>query len=333
MRDSVLFCAVLLLFAGCEFFETGISDRRPRHDGDDNEDTGSIMAPSRIDTSVYICGVRILDDYDWRRDTAFGIPNCELVVLRDGALIMAVPCRRGSGVTPDTDRHFLIDGDLFSYECPGDSTLICRNGRPILHYPSKEKLCGIIYRDQSWYTLGLGGSPGGALRLRRNGQTVWIRDGATSDCSFGGHMQSRYGAFVEGAEGIVFSFSENGVDYLYNEGSISVIQGSQSLLAGKYIIPLGAVTTFYNSSAGHCLIVWTKWGIHASSSSGTKFISGRYYRFSNYLATDAMGETTVLLNPMGEKRPPMIWCDGEVTTPDIPNGYLTGVETVIGPAR
>lgn len=333
MRDFVLLCAAALLLAGCEFFETDLSDRRPGYEGPSDGEAVAEGTPYRVDTSVYICGVRVLDDYNWRRDTAFGIPRSELVVLRDGAVVMTVPCRRGSGVTPDADRHFLIDGDLFSYECPGDSTLICRNGRPLLHYPTRERLCGIRYLGGSWYTLGQDNSPGGTLRLRRDGRTLWTRSGGESLCRFGAAMQSRYGAFAYSTGSIVFRFCDDGIDYLYSDGSISQIDSVPAELANMYVKPFGAKSAIYRSSTGTCSVAWGETMTVVCSESSADRIFGKFYHFNYSIATEAFGEAVVLLNPADTLARPLVWRDGKMTPTAIENGYLTGVETVIGPAR
>ena len=114
------------------------------------------------------------DGYDWRTDPQKGSVKCSLVVFADGLPMMKVPVGDTCQVSPDPDRHRIIDGHLYTDYCTGTEMVIKRDGKTILRYPGCENICGMLVKDDSLYTLGHQ-NQGEGFVYRRNGRVILER--------------------------------------------------------------------------------------------------------------------------------------------------------------
>lgn len=172
MRIKILFFAVFLVVS-CGLSETG---RRP-HDGDEGIWTGPGTDSGGLGTgraTVYVTAMDYPSGYNWRSDPEKGSVKCSLVVFANGSPVLKIPVGDVYEVSPDPESHHMAEGHLYTDYSDGEHTVIKRDGKEILRFPSDEKVCGLLVEDEDVYTLSHGKDSGG-FRFRRNDEVLLER--------------------------------------------------------------------------------------------------------------------------------------------------------------
>lgn len=336
MRFCALLVAGLLLIpAGCDYFNYGMGrgerpfKKLPPQEGSDS--SASAESPAvQYDTSVYVCGVEVKGGYDWRRDTAFGIPDCELLLIRDGLVLLRLPCGRESGVSADPEKHILIDGELYSYGYKGDSTLIRRNGELAAKLPSRETVYGLMPSEDGLLILSRG-IDSGVLHLRRGSSELWAGADSYSLGSFDWIPYSRYGAFITEFGGLGFIYTSGGDHYIYIDGETRRITASDIPGYQARARMEEGICTYYCSGRFHYLYIREDGSLRLQGNGRETAIGGDWYFLSAQSYCALGNDACLILNSRRPGEPPRLWRNGEILDPGIENGYLSAVEIVVSP--
>ena len=150
----------------------GITELYPAGDDDGNGVwNGPSVAPApSLQAVTYVSAFDYPDGYDWRSDPERGEVRCSLVVFREGLPILKVPVGYDYCVGPDPDMHRIIDGHLYTDYSTGGETIIKRDGKLLLIYPTAEMICDFKVRGDEIHTLGHSRS-GKGFSYRVNGET------------------------------------------------------------------------------------------------------------------------------------------------------------------
>lgn len=233
MRDVFLIIVVLTLFPSCDRYLWDYPFNRPR-----SVVISSGGVPSRnadvppevaktSDTSIYICGVRVPDGYDWQKDTALGIGRGELVLLKDMKEIVSFSTGYAECVGTDPDTHHLIDGHLYTEFSTDTRTIIKRDGGTVTSFEGREFLSGLVIRDGDVYSLGRRRS-GYGFTYRKNGEVLLDRQ---SGMVFGSFLDPSYphtGALYEDDGSICFAYMEE------NTSSVHLVVDGSDRILGRY---------------------------------------------------------------------------------------------------
>ncbi|MBQ9185465.1 MAG: hypothetical protein IJ151_06305 [Bacteroidales bacterium] len=177
-KISDILCIALLaaLGAACNLLDLHGDGDRSRG-GTQRPDTTSAgdagAAAPLFDTVIYAAGVRFPDGYDWRVDTLTSTEKGELVLLRDGDLLAAVPVGYGYNVGADPDMHRISNGHLYTDYSNNSQTVIKCDGKELFRFDGREVVCGFAVSDDVVWTLGQSRSGEGGLFLRKNGKLVY----------------------------------------------------------------------------------------------------------------------------------------------------------------
>lgn len=194
---------------GCEVWDYPFNRPRsavmaPDH-GSRSREEGTGTVPRHAEDSIFICGVRTPEGYDWKRDTALGIGRGELVLLKDMREILSFPTGYAEGVSMDPDSHHLLGGHLYTEFSDRTNTVIRRDGELLLSYEGREFLAGMVIRGGDIYTLGCRRS-GEGFTYRKNGEIVLDRPAASLYGSFADSSYPRTGALYEDCGKLVFAY-------------------------------------------------------------------------------------------------------------------------------
>lgn len=147
-------------------------------------------------TVCYMTAMDYQKGYDWRADESREMVKCSLVVYEEGTPVMKVPVGEAYEVSPDPDRHRIINGHLYTDYSAAAETVVKCDGRQLFRYPGREYICGMDIVGDDLYTLGQ--STGGeGFTLRKNGEVVLSRDRATL-----------IGGLVNDRDNLCFAFCE-----------------------------------------------------------------------------------------------------------------------------
>ena len=242
---AILFlCAALLPEAGClqddgpqflgyrtrtEIMEGGEGARLlPKEAG-----PGAEPAP---DTVLFACGVEWEEGYDWHRDTAAGMAEGRLVLLRrlkgrggDGDFIrlLEVPAGPGRDALAQTDLLHLLGGRLYSECCCGGRTVFCCDGKRLFTLKGSRLLVGLLLNGEGVpVTLWIDRS-GSGISLMEGTDEAFSIEGAVPFGSMSGPGFGRTGALHEDGGAVCFSFFRllGGVPsyHMYIGGSVTQV--------------------------------------------------------------------------------------------------------------
>ncbi len=144
-------------------------------DGTSSPEDGSLPAQPVYDTTVFVSGVEFPEDYDWKRDTAFGGVACKLVLFKNYKRHLEIPAGPSERVSGEPDMHHLVEGELFTEYSSDTETFITRGGKELLRFKGREFLCGIIADGNDVWTLGQD-RDGKGFTYRKNGEQVLRSD-------------------------------------------------------------------------------------------------------------------------------------------------------------
>lgn len=161
---------------------------------------------SAYDTSLYVSGVRVLDGYDWRRDTLAGHFRAELVVYRDTVPALILPAGDDFEISPEPDTHHLLGGRLFTEYSTLSHTVIRCNGEECLRFEGREFLLGIVEKEGHLHTLS-GRRGGDGFVYRVDGAAVLSKSGGKVFGSFREYSCPGTGALYEDDGRVCFCFS------------------------------------------------------------------------------------------------------------------------------
>jgi len=170
MRKMILWLgAIIMCISACS--KENLSER---HRTGAYEDKGSgEQLPDEVvhDTSVFIVGVEVTEDYDWRRDTLGGIFKATLVLFKNFRRELELEISPENEISPEYDSHLLIDGHLFTLFYADRTMVVKRDGRTVLKTDSSEKLKGLVPTSEGIYSLCERDS-GGVFTLRCNDRVI-----------------------------------------------------------------------------------------------------------------------------------------------------------------
>ncbi|MBO4742336.1 MAG: hypothetical protein J5533_01760 [Bacteroidales bacterium] len=205
--------AFVLCLASCQLLEPSLSVNRPRI-----EEGLHTVVPSPEkedpDTVLLVSALCFPQSYDWQKDSLFGRVPCTLKLFRDGEEALSLSAGPGTFVSASHDGHHIIDGSLFTEYSDQHQTVICRDGVKVASWSGRERLVGLLVRDETLYTLGCSSA---GLVYRKNGiETLKISDGVP----FGGFRFNTYGSGgalyeVDGAVCFAFQAPRGGVPTVF----------------------------------------------------------------------------------------------------------------------
>lgn len=225
----LLLVCTMMCTTSCELFEDDISFGHPHiYSGgrygsrtDTVADSTQTMPVKLLDTVIYVSAVRMPEKYDWRRDTAYGAVEAELVLLRNFEEIVSIPV--GPHVSSDADRHHIYNGHLYTERQYSTSTYIGCNGQDILKIDSREELRGILEQDGVLYmvTAPIGKE---GFTFRANGAILMMKGNGSV---FGSLLTPSYrpgGALYMDNGKCCFCFISGGSSYKVEDGVETIIK-------------------------------------------------------------------------------------------------------------
>lgn len=148
------------------------SNRPFRNQPPELPDAGNITPGG--DTTIFITAVCYDDDYDWRRDSAYGSAPARIRLYRNGEQMLEISAGKEHRVSSAPDRHHLIDGHLYTEYCGSGRTTIGMDGNELFSFEGHEFLKGILREGDVLYTLSQNRS-GDGFTLRKNGERLESR--------------------------------------------------------------------------------------------------------------------------------------------------------------
>ena len=169
------------------------------------------------DTVVYVSAVTVPDNYDWRRDSSYGSVAGELLLLKNGIPQFSTVAGAGSLIDISPDTHHLMGGHIYTEYTSSDGTVICRDGKPLLRYPQRERLKGFLIKSADIYTLGRS-LDGEGFCYRRNGEVLLRQDSGSIFGDFTNTAYGRNGALYMDAGSVCFCFKNSSACYSVRDG-------------------------------------------------------------------------------------------------------------------
>lgn len=166
-----LVCLFAVIAFSCEKFSITRYYRSQIIDGQRHGSPDDPPGPPSPDTIVYVSAVVMPENYDWKRDTAFGAVKGEVMLLENGIPLFTLPTGPQAEIDTDPLTHHLIDGHLYTEYAGTNETVIRKDGELLLRYPVAEVLKGLIIREDGIYTLGRE-VDGNGFSYRRNGELL-----------------------------------------------------------------------------------------------------------------------------------------------------------------
>ena len=176
------------------------------HSGSGGDST-AVLPPAVRDTSVLVSAVEFPEDYDWRRDTAFGQVAGKVLLFRNGDRILEIPAGATGKASVDPDMHHLVDGHLYTEYTDGAHTYVSRDGDPLYTFDGKEYLRGLLPLNGKLYTLSQR-KDGKGFVLRCDGQTLLDKDSGLILKSFRDYPDRQSGALYENEGKVCFHYSK-----------------------------------------------------------------------------------------------------------------------------
>lgn len=119
--------------------------------------------------SLYLCGVRYPDGYDWVKDEQKGSVPASLFLLKDGELIYECPTGIQHGPSTDADMHRILQGRLYmDYATDSETVMRCEN-EELYRVQGREYIRGVLPLGQGILTLCQPRNRSGEWVLRNDG--------------------------------------------------------------------------------------------------------------------------------------------------------------------
>ena len=281
--------------------------------------------PQLNDTSIYISFVRMLDDYDWRRDSAMRTDGCEIVLMKDMKEILSIPVNAANCVGLGPDMHHIIDGHLYTDYSTEDETIIKCDGKILLRYPGREFLCGLLYKEGDLYTLGQDRSANG-FSLRKNGEVMYKKTSGFVAGSFTNTTYGAGGALFEIDGELCFTYKQQISGKLYK---FMVMNSMEKELVPPYDINEWNYVRTVDAD------YYFTYDPHSAKKRVDKNpIVGayQYYFFSAQCGFLLGNDLYKVLTPFEKGHPSLMMINEWAREIDIGNGYLTGIYVSVRPA-
>ena len=202
------------------------------------------------DVDLYVSAVVVPDDYDWRRDTAYGAVESRLAFFRNGECLFSVPAGLGSDISVKPSTHHIMNGHLYTECVSGGSTVIMEDGKEVLRYDGAEVLRGMIMRPGEIITLG---KPLGAdgFCLRRNGEVRLRHATGAVYGDFSDYACGATGALYDDNGEVCFCFRDDRYCYtVMDEETVQVrMSGSATSVTDMRIVESGLYYILHYSRA------------------------------------------------------------------------------------
>lgn len=170
--------------------------------------------PDSKDTVVFLTGVRFADDYDWRKDSDYGLAEFEVLLYRDFNPCLTIPSSSGA-VSPDPDTHHIIGSQLFTECVSSDKTRLARDGQILISFDGGELFKGILPDGDDIYTLSER-RDGAGFSLRCNGEVLFSRESGSVFGDLADPSYRPYGALYKDEGKLCFCFRDGeGLDEKY----------------------------------------------------------------------------------------------------------------------
>jgi len=217
VKCCLALCALASLAAGCD---AQYYNLRPRFA--DERDPGDSLSvkdplPAVGDTLVLVSALCCGENYDWRRDTAFGMARYELLLLEEDSVLVRIPAGEGCQVSPDPDLHHIVGGHLYTECCSGEKTILGCDGKELFRFDGRYLLRGLFPGGNGLFSLWVPREGKGFLLLDGNDEIMESADGVP----FGGFDKPSYlpyGALYEDMGQICFAYFRDGEDYFVRDG-------------------------------------------------------------------------------------------------------------------
>lgn len=197
---------ITLTCLSCELIYEQIGQGTRRADtlrGEKEDTETSELITSR--TGVYVTALDYPEDYDWRRDSAYGLVKARILLFRNGEEILALETGAGTDRCASPDKHHFIDGHLYTEYPDGRGTVIQKDGKEIIRYEGAEIIKGMLIQDGSLYILGQR-LDGKGLYLRRDGEPIFSREGAVAAGGMDEPSYGHTGALYEESGQLCFAY-------------------------------------------------------------------------------------------------------------------------------
>lgn len=202
------------------------------------DSTGAHAAPQK-DTLVYLSAVRFPVDYDWKKDSAYGAVEAELVLMRNCHEVLSIPV--GAHVSAAADRHHIVDGHLVTEFQSSSMTYIGIDGQDIVTMEGRHKLMGLLQCGDVTYTLTRP-MKGEGFCLMADGQKVLSSSGGQI---YGSMTEPSYrpnGALYLDKGKVCFCFSSGGSVFKVIDGKDNLTHLSAATTQDMRIIDGAAVS-------------------------------------------------------------------------------------------
>ena len=311
MRASILLFVIPFLFsASCSLLDPALPFGEPRILENKGVKGGGRDIPSTIksepDTVFLVSGVSFPVSYDWQRDSLFGAVLCTLRLYRNGLPVLEIPAGPGEKVGVSPDMHHIIGSHLFTEYSDSHGTVVKMDGQQIARWPDTEKLQGLLYKDNSFYTLGLDRS-GTSFTYRKDGEVVLKVDGASLLGSFGSDSYGPTGALYESGGQVCFAYKTEpknvGTAFMVRDGKAESLMSALGAEILDVKLLGGEPAVLYNQARSTLLM---HNGVSRDISSG----NGLYWQSGGLLMYD--GHPAVVgsyLNYKGLRRGAIGWED------------------------
>ena len=215
----------LLLMQSCEKFSLNNIYRNEHLTDHGRDSLAGRDHAAQADTTVFVSAVLVPENYDWRRDTAYGAVPCEVEVLKNGVRQFVARAGADEPISISPSSHHLFGGHLYTERATESGTIICRDGEPYFSYPERELLKGLLIKNGIVHTLGKD-LDGGGFYYRRNGEIVLSQSGAVIFGDFVNPAYGRSGALYENDGAVCFCFRNSSTCYTVRDGEMLAMRAN-----------------------------------------------------------------------------------------------------------
>ena len=209
----------------------------------------------KADTAVFISAVIFPEDYDWRRDTAYGAVACEVQLFKNG--VRQFSARAGADVPISNSplSHHIFGGHLYTESATASGTVICLDGEPCFSYPERELLKGFLIEKGIVHTLGKN-LDGPGFNYRRNGEIVLSKDDGTLFGDFVNPAYGRTGALYMNNGAVSFCFRTASACYSVRNGEMQQLRLSVRPARVRDLRQIG-LSCYYVADYSTSMLVFT----------------------------------------------------------------------------
>jgi len=188
-------------------------DRTPRSQKEEKQQEAKAL----MDTIIYISAISVPPGYDWRKDSACGLVNGEIILYKNYETCLRIPGGSHSQISLEPDMHHLIGGHIYSEYSDNTHTYVFKDGKELFRYQGREFLRALLPQGDSLYTLGQSRvSQGFSLRL--NGEPLFLSTEGRISGGFGDSSFDGKGALFKTGEHLYFSYYLDGKKHLWKDG-------------------------------------------------------------------------------------------------------------------